>query len=250
MKLGAQFFSIRNMTQTPEGVRRSFQKMHEIGYTVSQMSGICAMQPEMLRDLAEEFNLPITCTHSPFDRIVKDTDNLIKEHKIFNCPVIGLGYMPNEYHSDIEAVRAFLSTLKEPIKKIRDAGLTFAYHNHAFEFERVGGVQIYDILIEECSDMNFILDTYWVKYGNNDIIKYIDLLGGKRMTNIHFKDMKTENRGPICPCGEGVIDFKPIIDKCREVGVKYALVEQDNAVEADSSYDQMEISYQNLKNLF
>ena len=250
MKLGAQFFSIRNMTQTPEGVRRSFQKMHEIGYTVSQMSGICAMQPEMLRDLAEEFFLPITCTHNPYDRIINDTDKLIREHKIFGCSVIGLGAMPNEFRTSAERLRAFIASLAEPIKKMEAEGLKFAYHNHAFEFERIDGKQIFDILIEESPNMNFILDTYWVRYGNNDVQKYIDLLGGSRMTNIHLKDMKTENQGAICPCGEGVIDFVPIIDKCRRVGVQYALVEQDNAVDTPDSYNEMATSYNNLKKYF
>ena len=76
MKLGAQFYTIRDKAKTPEGIRESMLKMKEIGYTVAQMSGIGPIAAELLRDYSEEAGLPITCTHSSFDRIVNDTDPL------------------------------------------------------------------------------------------------------------------------------------------------------------------------------
>jgi sugar phosphate isomerase/epimerase len=136
------------------------------------------------------------------------------------------------------------------LKKIEAAGLVFAYHNHAFEFDDIGGIRSYDILIEEAPTLNFILDTYWVKYAGEDYMKYIKLFGTKRMTNIHFKDMRTEPKGEICPCGEGVIDFAPIAALCKEIGVPYALVEQDNAPKLGDEFEQMTTSFNNLKHLF
>ena len=152
MKLGAQFYSIRDNTTTPRDLRGAFKAIKDIGYEVVQMSAICEIDAELLRSYVEEFSLPITCTHSPFDRIVNDTENLIKEHKIYGCPTIGLGMMPRDY---IEGNRVyeFVEALKEPIKKIKAAGLNFAYHNHAFEFEKVNGKLIYDILIDELPEI-------------------------------------------------------------------------------------------------
>ena len=251
MKLGAQFYTLRERNKTPEGLRESFKAMHEIGYDVAQMSAICQIAPEALRDLSEEFSLPITCTHSPYDRIVNDTDALIREHKIYGCEVIGLGSMPGNYRGSVEAVNAFLKEIEEQVKKIADAGLRFAYHNHAFEFDPIGGTCIYDLLIEKAPALNFILDTYWLHYAGQDNLAYIRRLGGEgRLTNIHFKDMKTEPKGAICPCGEGVLDFATIKAQCEKSGVLYALVEQDNAPELGDEYAQMKVSYDHLKPLF
>ena len=249
MKLGAQFYSIRDNTTTPQDLRGAFKAIKDIGYEVVQMSAICEIDAELLRSYVEEFSLPITCTHSPFDRIVNDTENLIKEHKIYGCPTIGLGMMPRDY---IEGNRVyeFVEALKEPIKKIKAAGLNFAYHNHAFEFEKVNGKLIYDILIDELPDLDFIIDTYWVKYAGYDYLEYIKRLGKKRIKNVHFKDMATEPQGSICPCGNGVIDFTPVIRLCDELGIENALVEQDNAPDSGDSLGQMNISYNNLKPLF
>ena len=250
MKLGAQFFSIRDKNTTPEGLYNSFKEMSDIGYKTAQMSAICQIEPERLKGYSEEFSLPIVCTHSPLSRILEDTDNLIKEHKIYGCDTVGLGMMPKEYHGSYELTKEFLNKLKEPIKRIEGEGLKFAYHNHAFEFVSDKGTLLFDLFINEIPSLNFILDTYWVKYAGYDYLHYIKLLGKERIQNVHFKDMKTEPQGEICPCGEGVIDFKPLIKLCDELGIPNALVEQDNAPSFESSYEQMKISFNNLIPLF
>lgn len=248
MKLGAQFYSIRDNTQTPEELYSAFRHIKQIGYEIVQMSAICEIPPELLRSYSEELSLPITCTHSPFDRIINDTDRLIEEHKIYGCPTIGLGYMPPEYHGD--GIYGFIEAIKEPLKKIKAAGLNFAYHNHAFEFEKVNGKTLYDILIDEVPDLDFIIDTYWVKYAGYDVIDYIKKIGPNRIKNVHLKDMISEPQGDICPCGAGVIDFESIVKLCDEMGIVNALVEQDNAPDTGDSIAQMKISYDNLKHLF
>ncbi|MBE6537538.1 MAG: sugar phosphate isomerase/epimerase [Ruminococcaceae bacterium] len=250
MKLGAQFFTLRERNKTPEGLYESFKRVKEIGYQVVQMSAICQIEAERLKSFSEEFDLPITCTHSAFDRIVNDTDALIKEHITYGCPVIGIGSMPNEYRGSIEGARAFMDIIREPIKKIEAAGLRFAYHNHDFEFVDLGGVCSYDLLMEELPSLNFILDTYWFKYAERSYLDYIKLMGNERLTNVHFKDMKTEPKGEICPCGVGTIDFAPVVKLCDNLKIPYALVEQDNAPKLGDEFEQLTTSFNNLKHLF
>ena len=250
MKLGAQFFTLRERNKTPEGLYNSFKEVKRIGYQVVQMSAICQIEAERLKSFSDEFDLPITCTHSAFDRIVGDTDALIKEHITYGCPVIGIGSMPNEYRGSIEGARAFMDKIREPMKKMEAAGLRFAYHNHEFEFVDLGGVCSYDLLMEELPSLNFILDTYWFKYADRSYLDYIKLMGNERLTNVHFKDMKTEPQGEICPCGVGTIDFAPVVKLCDDLKIPYALVEQDNAPKLGDEFEQLETSFNNLKHLF
>ena len=250
MKLGAQFFTLRERNKTPEGLYNSFKEVKKIGYQVVQMSAICQIEAERLKSFSDEFELPITCTHSAFDRIVNDTDALIKEHITYGCPVIGIGSMPNEYRGSIEGARAFMDIVRTPMKKMEDAGLRFAYHNHEFEFVDLGGVCSYDLLMEELPTLNFILDTYWFKYAGRSYLDYIKLMGNERLTNVHFKDMKTEPQGEICPCGVGTIDFAPVVKLCDDLKIPYALVEQDNAPKLGDEFEQLTTSFNNLKHLF
>lgn len=251
MKLGAQFYSLRERCKTPEDLRETFRRVKEIGYQVVQISGVCDIDAERLRDISDEFQLPITCTHKPMNMIIENTDELIQYHKTINCPVIGLGSMSLEYLSSIEGVRKFIEIMDTPIKKIMDAGMTFAYHNHHLEFNDIGGTDVYTILLEEAPNVHFIHDVYWTKYAGKDYLEYIRIIGeAKRMTNIHFKDMKSAPQGPICPCGEGTIDFAPIVDICKKVGIEYAQVEQDNAPNLGDEFEQMQRSFNNLISLF
>ena len=158
--------------------------------------------------------------------------------------------MPHEYLKSAEGIREILKLTAEPIKKINAAGLTFAYHNHHFEFVDLGGVCAMDILLEENEAINFILDTYWVRRAGEDNLKMIKKIGAGRMQNIHLKDLSCEPDGPECPLGLGVIDFKPIVSLCDELGIPNALVEQDNAALTEDSFGQMKISYDNLHHLF
>lgn len=249
MKLGAQLFSIRTHLQSAEDIRNSFHKIKEIGYENVQLSGAAWIPAEVIRDICDETGLSIVCTHVAFDRLTRETDTVIAEHKTFGCPVIGLGSMPKELRGTREGLESFLSQMAEPVKKIRDAGLTFAYHNHAFEltpFADGSNDLAYDIMLERL-DWNFIMDTYWVEFAGKKATEYIVKIGGERLPNIHFKDMAKNEERSICPCGNGVLNFAEIFEACQKAGVKNVLVEQDNAVKSPDAFADMETSFRHLR---
>lgn len=250
MKLGVNLYSVRKFLQNEEDTRRTFAKLREIGYEVVQLSGAAPMPAETVRKISRESGLPIVCTHSPLDRILHDTDALIREHRVFGCPVIGLGYLPREYRST-EALRGLLEALREPVKKIEAAGMRFAYHNHAFEFEPFPDAPgcIYDTLLADCPDWQFILDTYWVVFGGRDVKSTLEAVGAGRLTNVHFKDMSRGAGREICACGEGRLELASYLPLCEALGTENILVEQDNANDHADPFGQLEISYRTLRPL-
>ena len=250
MKLGAQLFSIRTECTTPESLYSSMKKIKDIGYEIVQVSGVCKIEAERLLSYSEELSLPITCTHRPYAEITESTAEVIKYHKTIKCPVIGLGSMPKDMRGSRDGLEAFIKAMKTPLEMITDSGLTFAYHNHGFEFEKLDGKYYYDIIMEELPELHFIHDVYWSKYAGADPLYYVNLLGeAGRMTNIHFKDMISDPQGDMCPCGVGVIDFRTLADACRAHGIDNVLVEQDNAPTLGDVFEQMKTSYENLKNI-
>lgn len=251
MKLGAQLYSLRTECDTHEKLYNTFKRVKEIGYDAVQASAICEIEAEKLLSYIDELSMPVLCTHRSWTEIVENTDACIKFHETIKCPVIGLGGMPNEYRGSLDGLKEFVKALKTPMAKIKDAGLSFAYHNHAFEFDMLdGGIKMYDYLISEVPEMNFIHDVYWSTYAGENPEKYIKIIAdASRMTDIHFKDMKTAPQGPICPCGEGVIDFAPLAKLCKEVGIKNVYVEQDNAPDLGDVFEQMASSYNHLRGM-
>ena len=248
MKLGAQLYSLRDHCDTPEKVYDCFKNVKEIGYDMVQVSGICSIEAERLASYVKEFDLPVGCTHRSFDEIVNDTKKSIEIHKTIGCDVIGIGAMPDQYRETLEGVKEFHKLISEPIKMIRDAGLKFAYHNHAFEFNVVGGVMMYDYLINEIEGLDFIHDVYWSTYAGADPAKYIEMFAKSgRMQHVHFKDMLTAPQGAICPCGDGIIDFVQLNALCDKLGIENVYVEQDNAPDSGDSMGAMRKSFNYLK---
>ena len=249
MKLGAQLFSLRDECDSPEKLLNCLRKVKDMGYDCAQASTICDIDPKLFRSYIDEVGMPITCTHRPFAEICDNTDFCIDFHKTIGCDVIGLGAMNVEYRDTYEGLVEFKNKLVEPIKKIRAAGLRFAYHNHAFDFNTPDGVEIYDFLINELPDLDFIHDVYWSTYAGKDPEYYIrKFAAAGRMNHLHFKDMKEAPQGPICACGEGIIDFAHLTNVCREAGIEYVYVEQDNAP-TFGSLAEMQKSYTYLKNI-
>lgn len=166
--IAAQMYTLREFTKTPEGLRESFQKLKEIGYKAVQISGIGPIDPQLVKEYADEAGLAICATHVPWKRLVNDLEALAAEHKLWNCKYIGLGSLPAEYQTSQEGYRSFVSLASEIARILKEKhGLQFIYHNHDFEFERFDGVTGMDVLINEgdADVLGFELDLYWVQAG-------------------------------------------------------------------------------------
>ena len=249
MKLGAQLFSLRNFLKNPDGLRETMQKLKDMGYECVQLSGNAPMDANEIAKIVKDLDMPIVNTHSPLDRIINDTENLINEHKKFGCYEIGLGYLTPEQRETKAGLDKLLVSLEEPVRKIEAAGLHFAYHNHDFEFAKLPDSDkiIYDILLEKCPNWKFIVDTYWMEFAGVDVIDYLNRIGAERLENVHFKDMGTDEKRSICACGDGTLDFAKIYETCKDLGVKTVLVEQDNAVDFADPFGEMEKSFKHLR---
>ena len=104
--------------------------------------------------------------------------------------------------------------------------------------------------MENCSPaVQFELDLYWVQMGGGSPLEWIEKVRG-RMEVVHFKEMNgsRESRGVIAPIGKGNMNWSALMAACDDIGVKYAMIEQDNAVE-QGSLDCMFYSLNTLKRL-
>ena len=106
MKIGAQMFTIREFCKTPEDTIASLEKLAKIGYRYVQFSGCGPIDPQVLRDACDRFGIKVIITHVPYERIVDDTENLIKDHDIMGCDYIGIGSMPPYARNDLAGLNA------------------------------------------------------------------------------------------------------------------------------------------------
>jgi sugar phosphate isomerase/epimerase len=108
----------------------------------------------------------------------------------------------------------------------RDDGITFCYHNHAFEFESLEGSVKGIHRLGEMTDpavVKFNIDVYWVTVGGEDpaafIRRYADRAG-----YYHFKDGAT---GSFTELGKGTVNLKASLDTALAVKGDWIVYEQD-----------------------
>lgn len=247
MQIAAQLYSVREFTQTPEEIAKTLKKVREIGYDCVQISGFGPCDTSFLRDELDKNGLTVCVTHTPYDRIIGDTELVIREHKILNCPYIGLGWAPMFTE---EAANKFLSEIMPAVRKIRDAGLKFVYHNHQLEFIRhKSGKRSMDILLEQTSPDEFGLlpDLYWLQFAGVDPVRFLKE-NAERIDVIHLKDMaiSEKNDQHFAEIFEGNMNYEGIFACLHELGIGYAAVEQDDCYGKDP-FDCLQKSRQNIR---
>lgn len=226
---GVQLYTLRKYLNKVDNISAVLRRVKEMGAQTVQVSGMCPIDAKLLDKYTRDNQLSICCTHSPFNRIKNDIDRLAEEHLIYGCDIIGLGMMPKSYREDnFKRIDEFIDILNEASYKLKQYNINIAYHNHAFEFHKVKEEKVYDLLIDKTDNaVQFILDTYWVRFAGESIIDYVSRLNN-RLPVLHLKDYKKVLFLPLMSeLGRGEIDFVEILKTAENNGVRYAVIEQD-----------------------
>lgn len=251
MKLGAQFYTLRDFCKDLNGLEESMKKVADMGYTSIQLSGVCAYEGEWAAEKAKENGLTVDITHFAYGKIINETEATIKHHDAMNCKCIGIGSSP--YDKTLEGFTRMADEIEQVIPKIIASGHKLMYHNHHYEFAKENGKTLLEYLCERFTpeELGITLDTYWVQAGGADPSAWIKKLHG-RIDRIHFKDMVMNNKDiavRIAPIGEGNMNYDAIIAACLEENIEYGYVELDNCYGEDP-FDCMRRSYQFLSSRY
>jgi sugar phosphate isomerase/epimerase len=230
MKIGAQLYSARDYTKTPADIEDTLRRVKAIGFEVIQISGFGPCDVDLLAGWIKELGLDVCVTHVPWNRLADPLElkKVVSEHRKFGCTHIGLGSKPTDvFPNSYEGYTRFIKKANEICRLLKAEGMTFGYHNHDFEFQKWDGVRAMDRIIEECPEIQFILDTFWVQAGGGNPASYIKKLAG-RIKVIHFKDYRIKDRTrQFAEIGEGNLEWDEIIAACKETRIPYAVIEQD-----------------------
>ncbi len=151
----------------------------------------------------------------------------------------------------LDEIQKSIEVFQKTGEAAKKAGIGFAYHNHATEFEAVegggatSGKTPYDLILSQ-TDKDLVkmeLDLAWAVKAGKDPVELFKGQPG-RFPLWHIKDIKADLK-TITEVGNGVVDFKRIFAAAQTAGLKYLFVEQDMAPGIES----IQTSYQNLTKL-
>ena len=227
---GAQLYTVRNFTNTMEEVTETLKKVADIGYKTVQISGFGPVDMKEVARVCEGEGLEVAATHTGWNNFLEDLDGVIEEHKTLGCSHPAIGGLPGEYRNK-EGVKRFVDELTPIAEKLGEAGMDFSYHNHSQELAKCNGKTWLAMLYEQAPAdvLKAEIDTYWIQAGGGDPAQWIRKCAGREPL-VHFKDMVCtfEREQKFAEVGEGNLNWDAIIEACRDSGVEYALVEQDN----------------------
>ncbi len=250
-QIAAQLFTLREHLKTPADIRASLERVAGIGFRAVQVSGMGPIAEEELKDICDDQGLSICSTHEKGDRLLEKTDAVIERLGKLGCTHTAYP-SPHLPIDTEEQVLALADKLNVAGERLRDAGITLSYHNHARELRRFGNRTVLDLIYERADPdcLEAELDLYWVQAGGASPQRWVEKLAGRQRA-VHLKDGATppgENILAFCEVGNGNLDWEHLIPALEAGGTEWYIIEQDRCP-ADP-FDSLASSFGYLKDTF
>lgn len=223
---GIQLYTLRDIIgDDPRGVISS---LAEFGYKQIEsyegsMGIFWGMSHTEFKQFLDEQGLTLVSTHANvFENYQQKVDQLAEIGATYiTCPYIG----PQESIDDFYDLAEQFNELGQIAN---DAGLKFAYHNHAYSFEEVDG-EIPQVVMMDNTDPDLVdyqLDMYWVRAAGEDIKEWLERYPN-RFTSGHVKDFSGGENPESVVVGTGMIDYPSVLQVAQENGMEHFIVEQE-----------------------
>jgi hypothetical protein len=267
---GLQLFTMfSSFDKDPAG---SLKKISEIGYkeiesAFSMKGGFYGMKPKEFATLVKDSGMSWQSHHvlgAPFKmppggfKMPAGTDTSRKftmppmrslkenaQQLIDEAAEGGINYLvcANISHGTMDEIKEAVDILSKSGEACNKAGLTFCYHNHTTEFEKVDGQLPYDIFLSQTSPdhVKMELDLGWAVKAGVDPVELFQKHPG-RFPLWHVKDLDKTTQQPT-EIGTGTVNLKRIFDNAGSSGMKHFFVEQDGA---PKPFENIATSFTNL----
>lgn len=223
MKISLQTFTIRKSLN--ENFDESLKKVNDLGIKYLELAYVDWEYSNIskIKESLDKYDIKVGSSQIKYKIIINNFDEIIKMHKLLNCKYIAVSVLPIKYY--LGRKRGFLKfadKLTELAKKLNEHDLELLYHHHNFEFAKFNGKYALDMMMKKTVGVGLVIDTYWTKKCNVNpselIKKYKGLV---KILHLRDYDMKTD-----AEVGNGIIDFKSVIETFIEVGGEYGAIEQ------------------------
>ncbi|MCJ8325394.1 MAG: sugar phosphate isomerase/epimerase [Rhizobiales bacterium] len=231
-----QLYSSRNFPPLSE----TLKMLGQLGYKqVEGYGGLYAdlTELEALKADLKANGLHMATGHFGFEMVRDESARVLEIAKELNMEGIFVPAIPaEERQKDAAGWRAFGKELAAAGAPYWAAGLTFGWHNHAFEFAVTEtGEMPLDLILEADERLALEFDVAWGVIGKQDPIAWIEKYAD-RIVAAHVKDIApagecTDEDG-WADVGQGTMDWSGIMVALKKTNAKYFVMEHDNPSDA------------------
>ena len=217
MPFSYQLYSSRNHGPLPD----TLGMLRDLGYDAVEGFGGLLDDPDGLKAALDASGLPMPTSHVGLDLLEGDPGRAVEICRALGirtvfCPFV----QPADRPEDAAGWRAFGERLDAAGRPIRDAGMTFGWHNHDFEFRPLpDGTRPIDAMFEGAPHLLWEADVAWIVRGGADPIAEIGRYAD-RIAAVHVKDIAPEGEAADedgwADVGHGTVDWMRIMTALRE----------------------------------
>jgi sugar phosphate isomerase/epimerase len=259
--IGLQLYTIRDAMQND--VPGSLKKVSDIGFKYLELASygngkFYGYLPMEFRKMVNDLGMEILSSHAgvnPKGITTDEAKKMAEDHARLGAKYCLQPWIEESDRKSIAGYQRMVAEWNKVGKIMKENGVQFGYHNHDFEFDTVEGkIPYFDVFLPEMDKdlLTMELDLFWATKAGIDPVELFKKYPG-RFQLFHMKDMLTK-KAPIfttngvddfAPVGTGLIDFKRILAAKKTAGLKYMIVEQDNAGE-NKPFEAIKTSITNL----
>lgn len=221
------------------GVPATLAKVKAMGFSHVELAGTANLSREAFKAELDKVGLTPISMHIDLNALLKDPAKFIDDAKFFGVQYVGNAWFDHEGTFDGADADKAVEAFNTAGKLLKDAGLTFFYHTHGFEFDPApGGGTFFDSVAARTDPDNvkFQLDVYWAYHGGADPVALLKTYP-TRYISTHLKDMREgtpRNNSGGTPSeakvvlGTGVVDIKGVLEAARDTAVEWHIIEDES----------------------
>lgn len=264
--VAVQVYSVRGDAEAD--FRGTLEKIKKMGYDGVEFAGLYGYAAEDVKKMCEEIGLVPVSAHIPLVDLIEDTEAAIAPYITIGCKYVAVPYLNEDYRPGTDKWLYTVESVRKIGEVCKKKGVKLLYHNHDFEFVKLGDEYALDMLYNTVPEelLATELDTCWVNIGGENPSEYVRKYSG-RAPVVHLKDFagkRVENMYELIgiakkvtasegfefrPVGYGHQDFYNILAACEDAGTEWIIVEQDRPSMHKTPLECIELSRAYLKTL-
>jgi sugar phosphate isomerase/epimerase len=224
-----QLYSARNFQPYADVIRT----LAALGYRQVEGFGGVFEEAKSLRTLMDQQGLTMPTAHFSIEALENDYQACLAIAKTLGISVLITPWIAPEQRPQNDAGWvAFGQRLQKLVDVYAKEGLTFAWHNHDFEFVPTAtGALPQALMLDAASGLAWEVDLGWLLRAKIDHLGFIDRYKD-RIIAAHIKDIAPEGENldedNWSDVGHGIIDWKPLMHALQAAKARYFVVEHDN----------------------
>jgi len=228
MELSFQLYSARN---TP--IDEALKIVRDSGYSRVEAYRDNVASGELFTRAVADNQLSVDSLHINIEPLRSQLDASLKTARELGVSQVVCPYLEQSQRPDsVDSWKALAAELSGIARFWADQNIVFAWHNHDFEFFKLGdGSLPMALLMEHAPEMQWEIDVAWIVRAGADPVEMIEKYGD-RISAVHIKDLAAEGKcldeDGWADVGHGVVDWATFLPMLRKGSANIYAVEHDN----------------------